>query len=71
LDLEIWWANMPWFKLFNFIFIEKTSLKNGKQKDGKQLRVSTLMENKEMENKNGKFTTIPFYKRSSKPRTSR
>ena len=47
---------------FNFIFIEKSSLKNGKQKDGKQLRIYILMENKEMENKNGKFTTISFYK---------
>lgn len=45
--------------------------KNGKQKDGKQLRVSTLMENKEMENKHGKQTPIPFYKRSCKPWTPR
>ena len=36
--------------------------KNGQQKDGKQLRVHSLMENKEMENKNGKQTPIPLHK---------
>ncbi len=56
---------MPQFKLFNFIF--NFSPHNGKQKwttkGWKTIkRVISFMENKEMENKDGKQTSILIYK---------